>query len=73
MVSVACIVLTLFLLHFIVNQQYMLKIISKYEARILVHDYDCMNFGALVALAVTFGILQCFVKFPDISPPVASF
>lgn len=57
LVTVALIVLALFLLHFIVNQQYMLKIISKYEARILQHNYDCVNFGILVALALTFGII----------------
>ena len=51
----------------------MLKIISKYEARILVHDFDCVSFGAIVALTVVLGLAQCFVRFTPISPPVANF
>jgi len=42
--TVSCIVLIIFMLLFIVNQQYMLKVIQKYHFRFLNHNGDMMAF-----------------------------
>jgi len=53
-VTVSCLVIVIFMLFFIVNMQYMLKVISRYNIRFLNHNGD---HGNLVLIGVLAGLL----------------
>jgi hypothetical protein len=54
MVKVGCIITTIFLALFLINLQYLLFAVKKYEARLMNHKGDLFYFGlsALAAIAL---------------------
>lgn len=71
LVSVACIVIAIFLSYFIINHQYMNKIASRYQARFLNHNGDCFYLFWLCLLATSFVFIKYGMKHHQMGIPVA--
>ena len=63
LVTVACIVIALYLVYFIVNQQYMYKVTSRFNVRFLNHNGDCFYMGCLLAMVASFLVMTFMVSF----------
>lgn len=73
-VTATCIVLIIFLSYFIINQQYMIKKLRKYNSRnILNHHGDLFNAGATGVLVLIFLVSRFGVNYTKIGPPIAKF
>jgi hypothetical protein len=51
----------------------MLKVISKYEAKILIHEGDCNSLCMIVTLGLFILLTQVFVHYDPLTPPIAEF
>jgi hypothetical protein len=71
--TVTCIVLAIYLFYFIVNQQYMVKIISRYQARILNHNGDTVSLFLIMGCLLAYIGFRFYAKFDHIGPPESSF
>lgn len=71
--TVACIVMAVFLSYYIINHQYMNKISSRYQARFLNHTGDCFYLFWLVLLATCFITIRYGLKFDKAGVPTVSF
>ena len=71
-VTVSCIVVLIYMLFFIVNMQYMLKVIQRYNIRFLNHNGD---YGNILTILVLFALLFVakFTDFEQIGPPLVDF
>jgi hypothetical protein len=63
-VTVTCLVITVYLLIFIVNMQYMFKVISRYNIRFLNHNGDHFNLVLLLVAGLTFLYLRFLMAYP---------
>lgn len=72
-VTVTCLVITVFLVLFIVNMQYMFKVISRYNIRFLNHNGDHFNLGLLLVAALVFLYMRFLMPFSQMGPPVVDF
>ena len=71
--TVSCIVIMVYLVLFIVNQQYMLKVIQKYQIRFLNHQGDMMSL-LVTLVALGFFLFAMYGWNADqIGVPIADF
>lgn len=73
LVTVGCFVLAVYLVHFMISQQSLLKVIQRYDARILVHDFDCQNLLLITILTIVGVAVRFCGDFQTVSPPLAKF
>jgi len=73
MLTVGCIVTILFLFIFIVNQHYIVKVISRYNIRFLNHHHDFINVAMVVVWACVFLFLRFGYHFKHIGPPLVDY
>ena len=72
-VTVTCLVITIYLLIFIVNMQYMFKVIQRYHIRFLNHKGDHFNLALTLAAVAVFLYLRFVMNFSQMGPPVVNF
>ena len=72
-VTVTLLVIVVYLLIFIVNMQYMFKVISRYNIRFLNHNGDHFNFGLIAVATLLFLYMRFFAKWEQMGPPVVDF
>ena len=72
-VTVGCIVTMVYLLLFIVNQQYMLKVIQKYQIRFLNHNGDVGNLFLTLIFVGLFAFVKYGHTYEQLGPPIAEF
>ena len=72
-VTVTCLVITVFFVLFIVNMQYMFKVISRYNIRFLNHNGDHFNLGLLLLACLVFLYMRFLTSFSQMGPPVVDF
>ena len=73
MLTVSCIVLALFIFYFIVNQQYMVKVIQRYQARILNHNGDTISLFIIFVCILLYVGFRFYGNFQQIGPPEQKF
>ena len=70
---VANIVLAGYLFTFVVNSQYMLKVIARYQIRFLNHKGDYLALLYTLVLISVFVLTKRFYHFEEMGPPIANY
>lgn len=65
--------ITAYMVLFIVNMQYMFKVISRYNIRFLNHNGDHFNLGLLLVASLVFLYMRFLMPFSQMGPPVVDF
>lgn len=71
--TVSCIVAAIYLFMFIINSQYMVKVMARYNTRWLNHHGDTLYFAPFLVILVSFLFLKYSFKFEQNGPPIVSF
>ena len=71
--TVSCIVGAIFLLMFVINSQYMVKVMARFSTRWLNHRGDLLYCGPFVILLGAFFFLRYGFSFDQNGPPIVNF
>jgi hypothetical protein len=72
-VTVACIVISVYLFIFMINQQYMLKVIRRFSIRFLNHNGDYANLAVSIVLIAFFLFFRYAHTFSVMSLPLVDY
>ena len=73
-VTVSCAVIAIYLFTFIINQQYMIKVTSRYSnIRFLNHSGDYLNFMTTLFFTAMFLYFRYFYLYSQNGPPLVEY
>ena len=71
--TVSCIVTAVYLFMFIINSQYMVKVMARFNTRWLNHHGDALYLAPFLVILTAFLCLKYSYKFEQNGPPIVSF